>query len=90
MTQQEKRPVHCETCYSLSYSVTAPLPAARRCGELLPTATNHTALLLLGPRDSTAGPSCITADLSTSQGDTNTWGVSMTESNLNGWLERAA
>lgn len=41
MTQQEKRPVHCETCYSLSYSVTAPLPAARSCGELVPTGTNH-------------------------------------------------
>lgn len=42
MTQQEKRPVHCETCYSLSYSVTAPLPAARRCRELVPMGTNHT------------------------------------------------
>lgn len=42
MTQQEKRPVHCETCYSLSYSVTAPLPAAQCCGELVLTATNHT------------------------------------------------
>ena len=42
MTQQEKRPVHCETCYSLSYSVTAPLPAACCCGELVPTGTNHT------------------------------------------------
>lgn len=32
MTQQEKRPVHCETCYSLSYSVTAPLPAGHSWG----------------------------------------------------------
>lgn len=41
VTQQEKRPVHCETCYSLSYSVTAPLPAAHRCEELVPMGINH-------------------------------------------------
>lgn len=28
-TQQGKRPVHCETYYSLSYSASAPLPAAQ-------------------------------------------------------------
>lgn len=42
MTQQEKRPVHCETCYSLSYSVTAPLPAARRCEKLVLMGTKTT------------------------------------------------
>jgi len=42
MTQQEKRPVHCETCYSLSYSVTAPLPAACLCRELVLMGTNDT------------------------------------------------
>lgn len=29
VTQQGKRPVHCETYYSLSYSASAPLPAAQ-------------------------------------------------------------
>lgn len=73
MTQQEKRPVHCETCYSLSYSVTAPLPAARRCGHLSrrPPATHS----LAAPRAQgqhkvvghtpRRGPFCITAHLPT-------------------------
>lgn len=48
MTQQEKRPVHCETCYSLSYSVTAPLPAGHSCG----TAPSRTTSLVPRPRRS--------------------------------------
>lgn len=31
VAQQGKRPVHCETCYSLSDSASAPLPTAQRC-----------------------------------------------------------